>query len=87
MSSQITCPSCRRGNDPWRRHCGGCGSGLPGGCKTCGAVNRADERFCGGCAKALRVSTLPPIKESVIEKKFDATTPIDIRDVLSETTA
>ncbi len=55
---------------------------MPGGCTSCGAVNRADDRFCGGCAKALRVISL-----AVAKPKFDATTPIDLRDVLSETNA
>ena len=73
------CACCRRENDPWRRHCGGCGSGLPGGCKACGAVNRPDDKFCGGCGKAMRA--IPSVK------KFDSTTPIDIRDVLDETPA
>lgn len=78
----ITCQTCRRVNDAWRRYCGGCGSGLPGGCKGCGAVNRSDDRFCGGCAKPLRA--MPPEKD---KPKFDSTTPIDLRDVLSETPA
>lgn len=54
------CASCQRGNDPWRRHCGGCGSGLPGGCPICGAVNRSDDRFCGGCAHPLRSKAARP---------------------------
>lgn len=85
-SMSLTCPSCRRENDPWRRHCGGCGSGLPGGCKACGVVNRVDDRFCGGCAKPLRV--IPSLVKPAAERpKFDTTTPIDISDVLSETPA
>jgi hypothetical protein len=83
MPTTISCPACHRSNDPWRRHCGGCGSGLPGGCKACGAVNRADDRFCGGCAKPLRA--MPSIAAPKPMATFDATTPIDLRDVLSET--
>ena len=74
----ITCLTCRRENDPWRRHCGGCGSCLAGGCKVCNFVNRADDRFCGGCAKPLRAGPVKPAPT------YQATTPIDIRDVLSE---
>jgi hypothetical protein len=77
----ITCSVCRRENDPWRRHCGGCGGCLPGGCKACQFINHPEDKFCGGCAKALRA--LPSIVKPA--KTFDATTPIDIRDVLSET--
>lgn len=46
-------------------------------------MNRADDRFCGGCAKPLRMvlGTAKPITK---EEKFDATTPIDLRDFLSE---
>jgi len=78
----IKCGSCHRENDPWRRFCGGCGSGLPGGCKACGAVNRQDEKFCGGCGKAQRA-----IPSLVKPQKFDTTTPIDIEQILSETNA
>ena len=75
----ITCSACRRENDPWRRHCGGCGSCLPGGCKACQFINRPDDKFCGGCAKALRA--VP----SIVKKPLDGTTPIDISDLISET--
>jgi len=78
----ISCPGCHRDNDPWRRHCGGCGSGLPGGCAACGAVNRRDDKFCGGCGKSLRAVTSVP---KPIPKPFDTTTQIDLRDVISET--
>ena len=74
----ITCSACRRENDPWRRHCGGCGSCLPGGCQVCQFINRSDDKFCGGCAKPLRA--MP-----VAKKPIDGTTPIDIRDLISET--
>ncbi|MDQ3364443.1 MAG: hypothetical protein M3680_03350 [Myxococcota bacterium] len=89
MSAPIVCSSCRRPNDPWRRHCGGCGSGLPGGCSTCAFVNRTDDRFCGGCSRPLRAilpSTLTPraTAQPVLHK---ATVPIDVRDVVSETPA
>ncbi|MBA3817529.1 MAG: hypothetical protein H0X17_01435 [Deltaproteobacteria bacterium] len=88
MSAPIVCSSCRRPNDPWRRHCGGCGSGLPGGCSTCAFVNRTDDRFCGGCSRPLRAilpSTTPrktPVPQAALHK---ATVPIDVRDVISET--
>jgi hypothetical protein len=72
----ISCASCRRENDPWRKFCGGCGGSLPGCCKTCGSVNRQDDRFCGGCGKSVR--PLPSIVKS-------QTVPIDIADVISET--
>ena len=75
----ITCAACHRPNDPWRRHCGGCGSCLPGGCKACQFINRPDDKFCGGCAKPLRA--MP----SVAKKPLDGTTPIDITDLISET--
>jgi hypothetical protein len=78
----ITCLTCRRDNDPWRRHCGGCGSYLAGGCPTCHFINRADDRFCGGCAKSLRA--IPSVVKTA-QPTFGETTPIDIRDVISET--
>jgi len=78
----ITCSTCRRENDPWRRHCGGCGSCLPGACKTCNFINRSDDKFCGGCAKALRA--IPSLVKHG-KPEFSGTVPIDIRDVLSET--
>lgn len=76
MASSITCRSCRHDNDPWRKHCGGCGSGLPGACASCGAVNGPADKFCGGCAKRLRGA--PSKKEPI-----DGTIPIDVlTDVL-----
>lgn len=50
----IPCTVCRRSNAPWRRHCGGCGSGLLGACR-CGFVNAGEDRFCGGCGMAIRM--------------------------------
>ncbi|MBA3395083.1 MAG: zinc ribbon domain-containing protein [Deltaproteobacteria bacterium] len=82
---KIDCPTCRRSNDPWRRHCGGCGSGLPGGCTSCGMVNSLEDRFCGGCATALRLtSATAPRKVPTPPKPMQHTMPIDVRDVLSE---
>jgi hypothetical protein len=52
----IRCTSCRHENDPWRRHCGACGTALPGACAKCGFVNRDSDRFCGGCSAATRVT-------------------------------
>ena len=77
------CSTCRRENDPWRRHCGGCGSCLTGACKACNFINRPDDKFCGGCAKALRA--IPSLVKQA--KPQPGTVPIDIRDVLSETPA
>jgi Double zinc ribbon len=71
MATPITCRSCRHDNDPWRKHCGGCGSGLPGACATCGSVNGPTEKFCGGCAKRLRAVTLTKVFA-------DNTIPIDV---------
>ena len=78
----IKCASCRRENDPWRKYCGGCGSGLAGGCKSCGSVNRLDDKFCGGCGKAQRA--IPSVGKP---QTFDTTTPIDIAQIVSETNA
>lgn len=78
---RISCASCRRENDPWRKFCGGCGGCLPGGCRSCGAVNGPDDRFCGACGKAIRV--IPSLVKP--QPKFASTVPIDIRDVISET--
>ncbi|MBL0220938.1 MAG: zinc ribbon domain-containing protein [Myxococcales bacterium] len=80
MASSIRCPSCRHDNDSWRKHCGGCGSGLPGGCVTCGAVNSPTDRFCGGCARALR-RTAREVKPA-----NDSTMPIDVlTDLIPDT--
>jgi hypothetical protein len=76
----ITCSTCRRTNDPWRRHCGGCGSHLAGGCPTCHFVNRPEDRFCGGCAKSLRAI---PSAVKTAQPTFESTTPIDIKDLIS----
>jgi len=89
MANDIVCGSCRRSNDPWRRHCGGCGSGLPGGCTGCGMVNRADDKFCGGCAHALRFSTAPARGSSRSARKRAPSTqvstiPIDISELLAD---
>lgn len=85
----VECASCHRANDPWRRFCGGCGSGLPGGCITCGAVNRIDERFCGGCGGPLRAvaragKKLPPAPPKPSKPAGPGTIPIDVRDVLPQ---
>lgn len=69
----IHCGACHRENDPWRRHCGRCGSQLPGGCVTCNFVNRPEERFCGGCGKSQR------FVPAVVSGK---TIPIDIGDLV-----
>lgn len=83
MATSIRCPSCRHDNDPWRKHCGGCGSGLPGGCASCGAVNSATDRFCGGCAHPIRRAATRVIKEA---KTTDTTMPIDVlTDLLPDT--
>jgi len=71
MASPISCRSCHHDNDPWRKHCGGCGSGLPGACAGCGAVNGPTDKFCGGCAKRLRAQTK-------VQKPVDTTMPIDV---------
>jgi len=81
MASPITCPSCRHDNDPWRKHCGGCGSHLPGGCTACGVVNGPTDRFCGGCAKAVRRAG--PRPKAKVKEKVEHTMPIDVlTDVL-----
>jgi hypothetical protein len=76
----IVCHSCNHSNDPWRKHCGGCGGALPGSCRSCGAVNRPDDRFCGGCAHPLR-ATRPVAAQ---KPPFASTMPIDISDVIAE---
>ena len=80
MASTIMCPTCHHDNDPWRKHCGGCGSGLPGGCPTCGAVNRPSDRFCGSCARSIRrAATRHP-------DPAERTMPLDVlTDLLPET--
>jgi hypothetical protein len=78
-SMTISCPCCHHHNAPWRKHCGGCGSGLPGGCPSCGAVNELTDRFCGGCAHPLR----RPSWKLKATKSHDSTMPIDVmRDVV-----
>lgn len=72
MASSITCRSCRHDNDPWRKFCGGCGSGLPGACSGCNEVNGPTDKFCGGCAKRLRRVERPK------EPANDGTIPIDV---------
>ena len=79
----IICSSCKRENDPWRKHCGGCGGALPGGCRACGSVNRTDDRFCGSCALPLRATTRPGPPKPV-PKPFASTMPIDVGDVINE---
>ncbi len=84
--SAIVCPACNRSNDPWRRHCGGCGSHLPGGCPACGAVNRIDDRFCGGCGQHVRATMT---QASTPKKKpgnvhATQTIPIDLSELLPE---
>ncbi len=54
MAPTICCLACRHDNDPWRKYCGGCGGGLPGGCGTCAAINAQTDAFCGGCGTRLR---------------------------------
>jgi hypothetical protein len=71
----IACAACHRENDPWRRHCGRCGSDLPGSCTGCGFVNRVDDRFCGGCAKVRRIG----------QTVLPGTIPIDIADLFVDT--
>jgi hypothetical protein len=68
----ITCSCCRHDNASWRKHCGGCGSGLPGGCASCGSVNTASDRFCGGCARPLRRMSWQT------KPSRDVTMPIDV---------
>ncbi len=75
MAFPITCRSCRHDNDPWRKHCGGCGSGLPGACASCGAVNGPADKFCGGCAKRLR-----RVKRA--KETNEGTMPIDVTDLV-----
>jgi hypothetical protein len=75
MAFPITCRSCRHDNDPWRKHCGGCGSGLPGACAGCGAVNGPADKFCGGCAKRLR-----RVKRA--KETNESTMPIDVTDLV-----
>lgn len=50
-------------------------------------MNRADDKFCGGCAKALRPSMVARVIKPAIAENYDSTTPIDIRDVLSDEAA
>lgn len=54
-AAKLSCTVCRRSNHPWRKFCGGCGTGFPNACK-CGFVNTSDDRFCGGCGGAIRAS-------------------------------
>ena len=51
--TKVSCTVCHRGNDPWRKFCGGCGTGFAGACR-CGSVNAAGDRYCGGCGVAVR---------------------------------
>jgi len=53
MAAKMTCTVCRRANSPWRKFCGGCGTGFLGACK-CGFCNTAEDRFCGGCGIGVR---------------------------------
>jgi hypothetical protein len=77
----IKCACCSHQNAPWRKHCGGCGSGLPGGCRNCGAVNEITDRFCGGCSQPLR----RPGWKLVPKKAHDSTVPIDVvKDIIAE---
>jgi hypothetical protein len=85
----IQCGACRHANDPWRRFCGTCGSGLPGGCPGCGTVNGIEDKFCGGCAHALRFTTAPAIGSSRPTRKKAPSTqastiPIDISELLAD---
>ncbi len=83
----IACTACSRSNDPWRRHCGGCGSHLPGGCPACGAVNRIDDRFCGGCGQHVRAQmtqTRTPKRTPEAESMKTQTIPIDLSELLPD---
>jgi hypothetical protein len=67
-TTKICCTVCRRSNNPWRKFCGGCGTGFPNACK-CGFVNTADDRFCGGCGGAVRATfRMQPLDENVTMK-------------------
>lgn len=50
----MTCPSCRRDNQPTRRYCGACGCNFEPACDSCGFANDPADRFCGGCGQSLR---------------------------------
>ena len=62
----IPCKTCHRSNAPWRRHCGGCGSGLAGACR-CGFVNGGADRFCGACGNAVRPITSSTIRLDTLD--------------------
>jgi hypothetical protein len=49
------CHSCQAPNDPRRRYCGACGSGLIAVCGRCGFDNEHADRFCGLCGDGILV--------------------------------
>lgn len=56
----MTCPGCRRANQPHRRYCGSCGINLEPVCQRCDFANESADHFCGGCGHALRADDDAP---------------------------
>ncbi|MDH4104164.1 MAG: AAA family ATPase [Thermoleophilia bacterium] len=55
----ILCSSCGSSNEPGRKFCGECGTGLTLGCPSCGAANAPGIKFCGECGTALAAASAP----------------------------
>jgi len=55
----ILCSSCGSSNEPGRKFCGECGTGLALGCPSCGAANAPGIKFCGECGTALTAPAAP----------------------------
>ena len=49
----ITCTSCAAENEPGRKFCLNCGTGLAVACPNCGTANTPGAKFCGECGNPL----------------------------------
>jgi hypothetical protein len=84
--TSIRC-GCNYHNDPWRLYCGGCGNQLGPACARCRFVNPGVDRFCGGCGSPIETRAVAGGRPEPVRAKAaqHATVPIEIDDVLSET--
>ncbi len=60
----MECPNCGTTNEPGRKFCGECGTGLAAACPNCGASNAPGVKFCGECGTALTAEAQPTAAET-----------------------
>ena len=60
MAEELVCPSCGSANEPGRKFCGECGTGLAVACTSCGTANPVGVKFCGECGSPLSAAASMP---------------------------